>query len=319
MLRMMYAQQSKEPELSLLAKDILHTLIYFDIFNYPLKLEEIYFNSSIKNVDIDSIHQEILLLVDLGLISNIDEWYFLYNNASIITDRLKGNKKADFYLKLATKIGLFMACFPFVRGVFVSGSLSKGYMNNKSDIDFFIITAPDRLWLSRTLLILFKKLLLLNSRKFFCPNYFIDTNHLKIQEQNMYTAKELSYLIPIYNATLYRELLSTNEWRDMYMPNFIFKSKTAQNERNILKTFLEKILSGKAGEKLDLFFMKFTESFWQRKYRRLYKNDVDIKCSRHVSKFHPNGYQNKVISKFEKNVMRFESFYNISLDLCQTS
>jgi hypothetical protein len=314
MLRMIHSRQVKEPELSFVARDILHSLIYFDIFNYPLKIEEIHFNSAIKDIDIEEIYEETALLVELGMVNKIDEWYFLYNNASIISERIRGNKKADFYLKIATKIGRFMGCFPFVRAVFVSGSLSKGYMNSKSDIDFFIITSPNRLWLSRTLLILFKKIFLLNSRKFFCPNYFIDTEHLKINEQNIYTAKELSYLIPIYNTYLYNELLETNEWRSIYMPNFIYKSKIFFSETNLIKQTIEKILSGKIGEKLDTFFMNITESFWNKRYKRLHKNDIDIKCSKHVSKFHPNGYQNKIISKFEENIMRFELLHNITLN-----
>jgi hypothetical protein len=294
-------------------KDILHSLLYFDIFNYPLKIEEIHFNSSVKNIELAEISTEVNRLVNLGVINKSGEWYFLFNNAYIIEDRIQGNKKADFYLKLATRIGRFMGHFPFVRGVFISGSLSKGYMNKKSDIDFFIITSPNRLWLCRTLLILFKKIFLLNSRKFFCPNYFIDTNHLKINEQNIYTAKELSYLIPVYNAFMHKEFLENNEWRELYMPNFMYKDKTRHTDTKYLKKIMEYVLSGTIGEKLDNYFMHVTESFWKRKYKHLYKNIINIKCSKHVSKFHPHGYQNKVLVKFKENVLCLEKLHHITL------
>jgi len=305
--------QKQNVSLSLLAKDILRSLVYFDIFNYPLKIDEIHFNSSIKDLELIDVQKETDRLASLGIIHKIDGWYFLFDHASNIDDRIKGNKNAGFYLKLATRIGRFMSHFPFVRGVFISGSLSKGYMNKKSDIDFFIITAPNRLWLSRTLLILFKKIFLLNSRKFFCPNYFIDTNHLKIDEQNIYTAKELSYLIPIYNFHLYNEFLEANEWREHYMPNFIFKSKIQESDTMWLKRILEKLLSGSLGEKLDNFFMQITENFWKKRYKKRYNNAVNIKCSKHVSKFHPKGYQNKVITKFNARILHLEQLHHITI------
>ena len=85
--------------------------------------------------------------------------------------------------------------FPFVRGVFLSGSISKGFMSESDDIDYFIITAPGRLWLTRTLLILFKKIFLFNSFRNFCLNYFIDSENLYIPEHNRYTATEIVFLI----------------------------------------------------------------------------------------------------------------------------
>jgi hypothetical protein len=303
----------QQDTVSFLGKDILRSLVYFDMFNYPLKIEEIHFNSSIKELDLEDVLNETEQLVELGIIQKIDDWYFLFNHAENISDRIKGNKNADFYLKIATKVGRFISYFPFVRGVFISGSLSKGYMNNKSDIDFFIITAPDRLWLARTLLILFKKLFLFNSKKFFCPNYFIDTDHLTIQEENMYTAKELSYLIPIYNFHLYHEFLEANHWRQLYMPNFIFKSKVREPESNWFKKISEKILSGSFGEKLDTYCMHVTERFWKKRYKKKYNNSVNIKCSKHVSKFHPNGYQSKVITTFHESMTRLEQIYHINL------
>ena len=80
----------------------------------------------------------------------------------------------------------------------ISGSLSKGYYDDDGDIDFFIITSPKRLWIARTFLILYKKIFLLNSRKYFCVNYFISSNALEIEEKNIFTATELTTLLPMF-------------------------------------------------------------------------------------------------------------------------
>src|SRR4029453_8923510 len=96
-----------------------------------------------------------------------------------------------------------IASFPYVRCVCISGSLSKKYFDDTTDIDFFVITKPGRLWVCRTFLILFKKLFLLNSKKYFCINYFIDSDNLEIPDQNIFTATELTTLIPMHDYELY--------------------------------------------------------------------------------------------------------------------
>src|SRR5690606_20772121 len=119
-------------------------------------------------------------LIKQGIVFNLDGFFSLQNQKELVTRRLNGNHKAQWFLKKAKKWSNFIGSFPFVRGVFISGSLSKNFMTADSDVDYFIITKPGRLWLARTLLVVFKKIFLLNSRKFFCVNYFIDENHLEI-------------------------------------------------------------------------------------------------------------------------------------------
>ena len=92
--------------------------------------------------------------------------------------------------------------FPFTRAIMISGSLSKNYADEASDVDYFIIVKPGRLWIARTLLIIYKRIFLMNSKKYFCVNYFIDEDHLEIEEKNLFTAVELTTLIPIHGFTL---------------------------------------------------------------------------------------------------------------------
>ena len=62
----------------------------------------------------------------------------------------------------ALKTSNFIAKFPYIECVSLSGALSKGYYDDDDgDFDFFIITKPNRLWIARTLLILYKKIFLL--------------------------------------------------------------------------------------------------------------------------------------------------------------
>ena len=118
------------------------------------------------------------------------------------------------------KVSRKIAKFPYVKGVCLSGALSKGFYDDDGDFDFFIITKPNRLWIARTILVLYKKIFLLNSKKYFCVNYFISTDKLEISEQNLFTATEIATLIPLYGTDTFKEFLEAkNPWAAPYFPN----------------------------------------------------------------------------------------------------
>ena len=193
---------------SSLGKSIIKTLAYYDIFNYPLTAEEIYYNLGTNHV---SLHRMLQMRLKNyardGLIYKKNNFYLLTNNDNYISRRIDGNRLAEKKMNSAYRMTNFISKFPYVRAILLSGSISKGYMEKDSDVDYFIITHPNRLWATRLLLMLFKKIFLLNSRKIFCINYFVDTESLEIEEKNIFTATELATLIPTYGTELYDALL----------------------------------------------------------------------------------------------------------------
>src|SRR3972149_5244541 len=129
--------------------NILKTLLYYDIFSHPLNGDEIFTFLPENSVAKENVYKRLY-----------KEQYSrkMWKAAWIATHVIK--------------------LFPFVRAVMVTGSLSKNSSDKSSDLDFMIITAPGRLWIARTLLMLFKKIFLFNSYKYFCINYFVTTDNL---------------------------------------------------------------------------------------------------------------------------------------------
>lgn len=173
----------------------LKTLLYFSIFKYPLSAEEVYLFSAAS--DQNEIKNELEYLKKKGVISYDNSYYFLDGNLQSVSRRIEGNKMAKSVMQKAIKKGTLIAKFPYVKAVGISGALSKNYHDKDGDVDFFVITKSERLWVSRTLLMLYKKIFLFNSRKFFCINYFISESSLEISEKNIFTATELLTLIPV--------------------------------------------------------------------------------------------------------------------------
>jgi hypothetical protein len=191
-------------------------------------------------------------------------------------------------------------------------------MEMDSDIDYFVITHPNRLWFSRTMLMIFKKVFLLNSKRIFCINYFVDSENLEIEEKNIFTATELTTLIPIYGPSVYDELYDRNVWIKSFYPNY--PKRVTDNDlpekRGILKSLLEKIFGTKLGDKLDDYFMKMFDKYNRKRYGKYDPEEfkVAFKSSKKESKHHPRFFQKKVLEELNRKINHLEEELQISLN-----
>ncbi len=222
--------------------------------------------------------------------------------------RLEKEERANAIWNKIYRYARIVSSFPYVRGVGISGSISKNVMAEDGDVDFFIITKPGRLWLCRSLLILFKKTVLLNSRKYFCINYLVDEDTLEIPDKNMFTAVEIRTLIPVFNSQLMTKFNKANVWVEDYLGEFDHSDKkmveaTYPRFKNIGEWFY----SGWLGEKLDIYFMNLSLKRWKRKFGSFNKEkfELTMRTSRKTSKHHPLDFQNKVINEHEKRLNQY--------------
>ncbi len=304
------------------ALTILRTLIYYDVFSYPLSAEEIFENSCFKTKVQADCSKLLNKLTEMGIIHKVGDFYSISNDTEKSEERVKGNRRAEKWMNRARRFSSFISRFPYVRGVSVSGSLSKGFIGDDPDIDYFIITSPNRLWFARTLLVVFKKIFLLNSYRYFCINYFIDTESLEIEEQNLFTATEIATMIPMFGNGIKSEFFKQNKWVQNYYPNYSGKdiSGLVVKKPGLFKRFLEAMFNNRVGDKLDSYFMKKTTSHWTRKFKNKYSQEefnLVFKSSKKISKHHPSNYQKKVRNEFYKRIAEMEKKFGITMDKVQ--
>ena len=300
-----------------LRRSIIRTLAYYDIFSYPLTADEIYYNLGDNHTSPEEIKRELENLISINVVYHKGEFFQLTNNDNFIHRRKTGNKLAEKRLKTARRVSGFISRFPFIRGILLSGSISKGFMEEDSDIDYFVITHPNRVWFSRLILMLFKKIFLFNSKKIFCINYFIDSENLEIEEKNIFTATELVTLLPTFGRDIYEELYKNNIWVRQYFPNFPKRETVDVLDRKdgIIKSFWEKFLGNKLGDKLDDFAMALFEKFNKSKYKDYDKEEFKLafKSSKRESKHHPKFFQRKVLQEFDHKIRSLQDQLKISL------
>jgi hypothetical protein len=295
-------------------RDILASLCYFDIFDYPITQLEI--SQFIRNAyRLEEIADGLHSLTVEQWIYKFGELYTLQNNYDVIARRKKGNVKARQMLVTAQKIAAILSSFPFIKGVGVSGSLSKNFADIDADIDFFIITEENRLWLARTILMAFRRLTIpFRKDHLLCLNYFIDEKMLEIEEKNIYTATEVATLLPFRGIKTFQKFFRENQWTQTYLPNHALRVSYVQETRNpILKKFVEFLFRNQLGNFMDSFFMRWTRFRFNKRVEKGKENSkgylMDLKISKHYAKHNPDQLQKKITEIYEKKIVNLFGLY----------
>lgn len=313
-----YTHPLTSKSLTAVKENILETLAYFDLFDYPLSRAEIYL--FLKNKYPYELFDDALkCLLNSGVIHQFDRFYTLKNDHYLVVRRNEGNKQAAELVKMAGKVGDLLIRFPFVRGIAISGSLSKNYADEHSDIDLFIITAKNKLWIARTMMHCFKKLtFLVNKEHLFCMNYYIDEQQLEIAEKNLYTAIEICTLIPLQGDTVFEQFFIANLWTRNFLPNKNMRIASAKpGKSGFLKRLVEGVFNNPAGDKIDELLMKITANRWLKKtiHKKLNSRGIimGMSAAKHFAKPDPTNFQNKLLLRYENRVSRILNDYEDSL------
>lgn len=290
-----------------LQKNILKTLAYFDLFHYPVTRYEL--QSFLRaEAGLPLIDKELRSLLDDKILFQLDEFYSLQNKPELAERRHRGNLRAVDQLIIARSASKILNWFPFVQSIAVSGSLSKHFSEEKSDIDFFIITSTNRLWIARTLMHLLKKLsFIVNKQHWFCMNYYVDESALKIPEENIFTAMEIVTLIPMQGMDCFQKFREANAWASEYFPlQTNYRKDARKNKKIVFRTFLEKIFSSRLGDKTDQWLKHLTDKRWRKKMLSGKVNGhgdkMEMMVGRHFSKPNPKNFQAKIIQQYEWKV-----------------
>jgi hypothetical protein len=278
------------------------------MFDYPLTYNEIFLFLESKCTEAD-LKEAINYLIGCKLIFKLDNFYSLKNDHYITIRRNKGNQKAAILLHKAKYVGRLLIKFPYVRGIGISGSLSKNFADDQSDIDLFIITKKNRVWIARTIMHCFKKLtFLVNKQHYYCMNYYVDEEQLEIVEKNIYTAIEVATIIPLEGDFAFKDFYTANSWTIDYLPNKVMRLSSAKPlKKHVLKVVIETIFNNKIGNWIEGLLMKATASRWNKKTLLKKLNSrgtiMGMAASKHFAKPDPKNFQVKLIERYQHKLL----------------
>lgn len=237
-----------------LAKNILNTIIYYDILNFPLTSFEVWkYLLAEKGCTLG----EIVEALEGGeLKTHIEEFrgfYFLKGRKDLMERRIQCDKNSAVKFEIAEKAARWLRYIPFVSMIAVTGTLAMKNCEKNSDIDFFVVLEKGRIFIGRLLAtaivhLLGKRRYGRNIKNRICLNYFITADNLEIQRQDLFAANEYCFIYLIFGNNVFQKFCRKNaEWIKKIKPNWqVPELKPARYfvEHGGLSSFIQKSFEG---------------------------------------------------------------------------
>lgn len=291
-------------------KSILKTLLYSDIFDYPLSKEEIwkYLISKKKENYHDFINHLSNKETSFG---NKNNYFFLNGRDGLVIIRTKKEKESLKKIKFAQKIISSLTIIPTVRFIGISGALAMKNSDEGDDIDLFIISSKNSVWITRLLMVLVLKILGVyrerngkNISNKICLNMLIDEASLLFpkKRRDLYTAHEIAQIMPMFQKdNIYEKFIYSNNWISKFLPNaFDKKEKFLSANLNITDKIFNWIF--------EIFPIEVLLKNIQIRYMKNHLTKETILDN--FIAFHPFDYKTYVLKTYAKKLAKFNIVFN---------
>ncbi len=317
---------------------ILATLAYYDGLDYPLSAFELYrylvnpqrLKPNIEVVEaitLKDIYEAVEGLLERNQIQEENGFYYLRGRSGLSALRLAREKISAQKWRLCLRRAYWLQMAPWIRGMFVSGSLALGTASSESDFDILVLVKPSRLYLAR--LFLSGMALLIGARRTryetiapdkFCFNHYLTTDALRIKHESLYNAQTYARLVPMaINSTLVGKFFVENLWINKYVYNFTPHQQTirrAVRPSVFLKgvaRVVEFIGQGRIGDSLEN---------WARQYqqKRITNNPTTHASGGRVVytntelEFHPHSFERIILDHYNSTTRHLGVSTNIESD-----
>lgn len=219
---------------------VIRTLAYHAIFDFPLSQNEIHkFLISDELTEIETIEGKLQTLVRKRKINQHGDFFALSHDVFQLRERRRIISKKK--IKIAHRAACLIGKLPWIKLVAITGALAMENADEGDDVDLMVVSAKDRLWIIRPMVMFLISLFfkrrrpnLPNLTNALCLNLWIDESSLQVlpPQRNLYTAHELAQMKPIINKDeIYERMMEENTWGEKYLANSWSRLKGQQVER----------------------------------------------------------------------------------------
>ncbi|MBV7327658.1 hypothetical protein KFU94_05245 [Chloroflexi bacterium TSY] len=282
---------------------VLQTVAYADVFDFAISAEEIHRYLINIPASIQDIRATLSKLVPHSLFEH-NGYYTLPNRQSNIDVRQQRERNAESLWPYAITYGQAIARLPFVRMIAVTGSLAVDNVDSDADIDYLIVTKPGRLWICRALVIQFVVKPAAKRGHIVCPNYFMTEQALTLYNHNLYTARELAQMIPLFGLDIYQEMRHKNRWTTQFLPNAdgLPRAMPMISISGLNQRLTEVLVPGLFYTLMD----KWEMSRKVRKFKQEYPDSAEVNFSPDLCKGHFDTHGQSTLQAHHQRVARLE-------------
>jgi len=306
-------------------KSILKTIAWFDIFDFPLTAWEIY-KYNFQTLNFEKIKETLEKSEELKKIIGYKHgFYFLKGKNDLVEIRKKRYLIAEKKYKKLLKIAKILALIPFIKAIAVSDGLSYNNSKEEDDIDLFIITSKNRIWMVRFFSILVLKILKARPSKKkkkdkICLNFFVSEENLNLEklllkEKNeipdIYFIYWVSWLYPIYyENNIWQRFIKENLWLKKYLPNW-FPQEPCYRRKITLKLFFyflkkifEKIHSKSFDGLSEKFYRWLQLKIMPKHLKEMANKTTSVIINDQILKFHDKDRRDKYRDNFYEKIRK---------------
>jgi hypothetical protein len=264
-----------------LERAVLRTVAYGDVFDYPVRDLEVHRYLHGLHVPLDAVRAALHRGAAAGgPLAHHDGYYMLPGRERLVATRRERAERAARLWPAAVRYGRAIASLPFVRLVAVTGSLAWDNVPADADIDYLVVTSPDRVWVVRWLVALLRRVAG-QEGLVISPNHIVSTRALGVPERDLYVAYELAGMTPIAGMGMYRRLRQANAWTVGYLPNaaeaprrppvhLVRERRGRDRLFTRLLQWVERLLRSRVGSAVERYEMRYRIGKLHRYYRRVH-------------------------------------------------
>ncbi len=202
-------------------QNIIATIAYRDIFDYPLTRAEIHLWGVGGGVP-------RIFTLPRGLIQR-DGYVVFVGRECIVGHREQKHASGRTKWETARKAGRMLSRIPTVMCIGVTGGLAMDNAADSDDIDLFFICRRGTLWITRMLVTIVSECMRIRRRPHdhrvsdkVCLNMFMAEDNLEVPhaEQDLFSAHEVLQMKPLWDrGSIHRRFLDANSWVAYFLPN----------------------------------------------------------------------------------------------------
>jgi|GEM_PF-327191 len=214
---------------------VLLTLAYFDAQGLALTAFDIWYNLVRFEASYKDVLAELTLLATpagrADAIVHVADGYYSLRSIDAIKLRQIKHKVSEFKWRRARIVSQLLSLVPFIEAVAVVDSVALNKAKPESDIDFFIVTRPGRVWTSRLIATGLTHMLRLRRHgdavrdraclSFYATSDALDMHKLAIEGGDLYLAQWVNLVSPLWQRhgfDLIDELTTRNTWAAELFP-----------------------------------------------------------------------------------------------------
>ena len=248
---------------------VRNTLAYFDLVDFPLTKEDLF---AYLWQPPQITYAEFLSLLPVLQLPEKDGYYFLPGREEIIQIRARRLLISEKKLTIARRAARLIRSVPFLKAIFVCNTVATEQATTDSDIDFFIITAKNRIWITRLLITIILQLFGLRRRKnkikdkiclsFYVTEDNLDLSKLRVIDDDIHFAFWINQMLPLFDPQhYYPAFLQANAWTKKYLPHINPFS---------LSLYIDQVNESRCSK----IWKKVWEALWSKGYGDLINNEA---------------------------------------------